>query len=208
MSINVITVPVGPLGVNCYIVSDLNNDKALIIDPGGDFYSIKQKLNEINKQAGAVIVTHCHFDHVLAVSDFQKEDVPVYMHFADEDFITSNGNLAKYFGLKMNLFTLNNRLIGGFFDICGYKVQIIETPGHTDGSICIIIDNYLFSGDTLFFGSYGRTDFPSGSKLKLINSAKKLFALERDYIVCPGHDSKTTLYNEKKNNPIRMLFED
>ena len=77
MSINVITVPVGPLGVNCYIVSDLNNDKALIIDPGGDFYSIKQKLDEINKQAGAVIVTHCHFDHVYEVSDLQEKGAKV-----------------------------------------------------------------------------------------------------------------------------------
>ena len=206
MDLKVITIPVGPLSANCHIVYSNEQSKALIIDSGGDFSLIQDTLKRINKQAGAVILTHCHFDHVMATAEFAEIGVPVYMHEKDVDFITNSGNLAKYFGLKLKPFIVDNRLIGGDIDICGYKITIIETPGHTEGGICIKIQNLLFTGDTLFKSGCGRTDFPSGNELKLIQSAKRLFAIEEDLILYTGHGEATTLEKERKTNPINLLF--
>ena len=206
MSINIITVPVGPLSANCHIVYAFDNEKALIIDPGGDFSLIMQKLEAINKKPGAVILTHGHFDHIMATADFQSLLVPVYMHQADELLVNGSGNLAKYFGLKMQPFSVDNRLIEGDFNICGFNLSVIETPGHTAGSVCIQIENAIFTGDTLFLDSYGRTDFPSGNEQSLIASSKKLFALKGDFILYSGHGERTTLERERRHNAINYLF--
>lgn len=206
MNLFVNTVPVGPLGANCHILYSDSSDKAILIDTGGDFLILKECLKKINKKAGAIILTHCHFDHVMATSDFASENLPVYMHKNDLEFINSNGNLAKYWGVKFKPFSVDNQLIGGLFNICGYNCEIIETPGHTAGSICIKVQNLLFSGDTIFNQSYGRYDFPSGNLNQLINSCKKLFALPGETIVYAGHGENTTIANEREFNPIKLLF--
>ena len=206
MSIQVITVPVGPLSANCHIVYTFDNEKALIIDPGGDFSLIMQKLNAINKKPGAVILTHGHFDHIMASADFQAFSTPICMHQADEVLVEGSGNLSKYFGLKMKPFSVDNRLIEGDFNICGFNLRVIETPGHTEGSICVQIENAIFTGDTLFLDSYGRTDFPSGNEKQLISSIKKLFALNGDFILYSGHGESTTLEMERKHNALNYLF--
>ena len=206
MRINIITVPVGPLSANCHIVYTNDNEKALIIDPGGDFSLIMQRLESVNKKPGAVILTHGHFDHIMASADFQKALIPIYMHQADEVLVNGSGNLAKYFGLKMPPFSVDNRLIEGDLNICGFNLRVIETPGHTAGSVCVQIDNAIFTGDTLFFDSYGRTDFPSGSEQELIVSVKKLFALQGDFLLYSGHGESTTLERERKHNMINYLF--
>lgn len=206
MNIKVITVPVGPLSANCHIVYTFDNEKALIIDPGGDFSLIMQRLEAINKKAGAIILTHGHFDHIMAAADFQASLIPIYMHQADEALVNGSGNLAKYFGLKMQPFSVDNRLIEGDLDIYGFNLRVIETPGHTAGSVCIQIENVIFTGDTLFLDSYGRTDFPSGNQQKLIESARKLFALPGDFLIYSGHGESTTLERERKHNMINYLF--
>ena len=206
MELKIITIPVGPLGVNCYIVYNNSNDKALIIDPGGDFSLIEEQLKIINKCAGAVFVTHCDFDHVMAVKQFNMMGVPVFMNEKELDFINSNANLAKYFGIKFIPFSVDNRLIEGFLDVCGYKIQVFETPGHTIGSVCLQIEDALFTGDTLFKESYGRTDFPTGSMKQLVLSIKKLFAMDENLRVYPGHNEPTTIKSEKIYNPINLLL--
>lgn len=206
MSIKVITIPVGPLSANCHVVYSLDNDKALIVDPGGDFSLIMQRLNAINKKPGAVILTHGHFDHIMVAADFQAQNVPVYLHQADVCLVEGSGNLAKYFGIKMPPFNVDNRLIEGDLQVCGFNLRVIETPGHTEGSVCIQIENAIFTGDTLFFESYGRTDFPSGNAVKLIESAKKLFGLTGNYVLYTGHGESTTLDYERKHNAINFSF--
>jgi glyoxylase-like metal-dependent hydrolase (beta-lactamase superfamily II) len=128
------------------------------------------------------------------------------MHQADEVLVSGSGNLAKYFGLKMPPFSVDNRLIEGDLNICGFNLSVIETPGHTAGSVCVQIDNAIFTGDTLFLDSYGRTDFPSGSEQELIVSVKKLFALQGDFLLYSGHGESTTLERERKHNMINYLF--
>ena len=206
MNVKVITVPVGPLSANCHIVYGEDMQKALIIDPGGDFSILMQRLNAINKSAGAVILTHGHFDHIMATNQFQELGVPVYMHQSDEQLINSNGNLAKYFGIKFQPFNVDNRLIEGDIEICGYNLTVYETPGHTQGGVCIKMQNLLFTGDTLFEGSYGRTDFPGGNAKHLAESIKKLFTLQEDLILYTGHGNNTYLQREKQTNPIKFLF--
>ena len=206
MNEKIITIPVGPLGVNCYIVYKTDSDKALVIDPGGDFSLIQSVLKENKLTAGAVLITHCHFDHIMATSEFNKLKVPVYMSENDVSFINSNGNLAKYFGVKFIPFIVDNRLIEGFLTVCGLEICVYETPGHTKGSVCIRIGNALFTGDTLFKESYGRTDFPSGDGEELVKSIKKIFEIAENLVVYPGHNETTTLEHEKKHNPIKFYF--
>ena len=204
--LNILTIPAGPLNVNCYIVFNAESEKALIIDPGGDFSLINEALKGVNKQAGAVIVTHAHFDHVLAVGNFNEEKVPVYMCEEDFDFLTTHKNLAKYFGIKFKSFKVDKFLCENSMEICSMNVKIYYTPGHTPGGICLQIENALFTGDTLFKESYGRTDFPDGDEKSLIQSIKKLFSIKENLTVYPGHNEKTTLDHEKKYNPITLLF--
>ena len=111
MNEKIITIPVGPLGVNCYIVYKTDSDKALVIDPGGDFSLIQSVLKENKLTAGAVLITHCHFDHIMATSEFNKLKVPVYMSENDVSFINSNGNLAVRQRKKLRICDLNTRFI-------------------------------------------------------------------------------------------------
>ncbi len=206
MNIKIITIPVGPLKANCHIVYSDELKKVLVIDPGGDFSMIDSKIKSLNKSGGAVLLTHAHFDHIMATSEFINAGFKVYMHKNDIPLLEGDGNLAKYMGLKLSKFIVDNQLIGGFFDICGFKVEVIETPGHTAGSVCYKIENNLFSGDTIFKESFGRFDFPSGDLNALIISIKKLFALKEKLVIYSGHGEITTLDEERKSNAIYNYF--
>ena len=199
--IKVKRLEVGAIQTNCYIISSDFSDMALVVDPGGNYEQIIAEINSLNKRVGAVLLTHAHFDHVLETHKFNELGAKVYLHKNDIPFVNSDGNLARIFGFNYTPFIVDNELIEGLFDICGFKVRVIETPGHTDGSVCFLIDDLLFSGDTLFNLGFGRTDFPSGSSGKLYNSIKKLFALEGDYKLYPGHGFTSTLNYERLNNP-------
>ena len=112
-------------------------------------------------------------------------------------------NLASAFGRKFDKLVADETFTDGEeLCVCGIKIEVIATPGHTDGSVSFIVGNMLFTGDTLFFRSVGRTDFPSGSREALVASVKKLFALSGDYIVYPGHEEFTTLSEERKYNSL------
>ena len=206
MDIKIITIPVGPLKANCHIVYSDEIDKVLVIDPGGDFSVIYNQIKLLNKKGGAVLLTHAHFDHIMATYEFCNLGYKVYMHKNDMPLLEGDGNLAKYLGLKLNRFIVDNQLIGGLFEICGYKVEVIETPGHTAGSVCYKIDNYLFSGDTIFKNTFGRFDFPSGNLNALVTSIKNLFALNDNLVIYSGHGDITTLNDEKKFNDIHNYF--
>ncbi|MBR3864474.1 MAG: MBL fold metallo-hydrolase [Clostridia bacterium] len=206
MDIKVITIPVGPLKANCYIVYSDENDKLLVIDPGGDFSVIENKIKSLNKSGGAVLLTHAHFDHIMATSEFQNAGFKIYMHKNDMPLLEGDGNLAKYLGLKLTRFSVDNELIGGLFDICGFRVEVIETPGHTAGSVCYKIANILFSGDTIFKESFGRFDFPSGNLKTLVLSIKKLFAIQENLVIYSGHGEVTTLDAERNTNAIYNYF--
>lgn len=206
MEINITKIPVGTLQANCYIVSSKNLPKVLIIDSGGDFLKIKERISELKKEAGAVLLTHCHFDHAGACHLFEKEGVPIYLSEKDSYLINSYANLGEMFGEKMQPFKVADKLSEGKIEICGFDIEVLETSGHTAGSLSFKIGDCVFTGDTIFAGGYGRTDFPTGSEKDLVLSAEKLFSIKENCIFYTGHGDKTTLEIEKANNPINFLF--
>lgn len=192
----------GPLEINTYLL--ISKNKALVIDPGGD----EQKICDVAKSKNAciekVLLTHGHFDHIGAVNALQKMGVQVYIGAPDAEMLESNTkNLGKYFGMPVETCSADVLLLGGEEILLGdEKITAIATPGHSKGGMCYLTDLGVFTGDTLFCSSIGRTDFPHSDFNTLINSIKqKLFVLDKNTRVYPGHESETTIENEIKFNP-------
>lgn len=189
------TVKVGILQTNCYILS--KNGKAIIIDPGAKAERILAALGDLDLVA--ILLTHAHFDHIGAINDILSvKNVPVYLHEDDVPLMadpTLNYSFPKRFIVEQPTINYPSVLTLGEF-----RFEVLETPGHTDGSICLIIDDLMFSGDTLFMQSIGRTDLRTGNPTKMKQSLKKLKALDQNYTVYPGHDDPTTLSEEKAHN--------
>ncbi len=183
---------------NCYVVS--NRDKAILIDCGLE----KWMIDDINKkyQIEAILLTHGHYDHIDGLRYFK--DKTIYIHELEEEFLYNSSFNLYYFMDKesYNKGELDIKLVhdGDVLDLIGLKIKVIHTPGHTRGSVCYLIDNDLFTGDTLFNLSVGRTDFPTGDFLTLRDSLYKLKMLGHDYHVYPGHDNDTSLLFEIENN--------
>ncbi len=190
----------GPLRVNVYV---LVNDKnqAVVIDCGENYKKLKQAEEQYGFKIKALILTHAHFDHSGCAKKLQDDGVKVYISTLDAPKLLNDGNLSSHFGRQFEYLTADKTVMDGdVIDECGMQFKVISTPGHTDGSICLLIENMLFSGDTLFLECVGRTDFPTGSRNEMVVSVKKLFALNGDYSVYPGHEDFTTLSHERKFN--------
>ncbi len=190
----------GPLNVNTYFL--VNEDgQAVVIDSGENYKKIKSVEQQYNIKIVAVLLTHAHFDHCGNVKKLQDDGVKIYVSQIDAPKLLNDDNLGSDFGRKFEYLTADKTFNDkDELNICGINVKVLATPGHTDGSVCFMVDNLLFTGDTLFLGSVGRTDFKSGNRNDLVKSIKKLFALEGDYAVYPGHDEFTTLEHERKYN--------
>jgi len=192
----------GLMEANCYIVGDESTGEVFIIDPGGDYRRIKNLIVRNNLKPVAVINTHGHGDHIGADASFK---LPIWIHRLDADFLLDpSKNLSGVFGFLLKTKPADRLLEDGdILDIGRYKLEVIHTPGHTPGSICLKGDGVVFTGDTLFCNSIGRTDFEHGSYTDIIDSIKnRLFTLDDDYIIYPGHGPKSTIGEEKANNPF------
>lgn len=194
---------VGPLGVNCYIIMD--QDEALVIDPGGNGESIKSFLKEKGFKLKYIVLTHGHFDHVGAVADLKDENVEILIHEEDLYLYEIANQQAMNFGIEIPKLPSPDRFLaeGDRVEFAGRSLDVIHTPGHTPGSISLYGHGLLFTGDTLFANSVGRTDFPRSSHDALMKSIKdKLFKLPDDTRVLPGHEDETTISIEKEHNPF------
>ena len=190
----------GPLNVNSYF---LVNDKkqAVVIDSGENYKKIKQVSEQYGFDIKAVLFTHAHFDHAGNAKKLQDDGAKIYISKTDAPKLLNEDNLGSSFGRKFDYLTADYTFSDGeILNICDITIKVIATPGHTDGSVCFMVDNALFTGDTLFLGSVGRTDFKSGNREDMVNSIKKLFSLDGDFTVYPGHDEFTTLERERKYN--------
>ena len=195
-------IVVGLLESNCYLAGDENTKEIFIIDPGGDYKSIKSVIDKYSLKPKAVINTHGHGDHIGANKEF---NIPVWIHRLDADFLTDpSKNLSGAFGFFLKTKTASRLLEDGdMLNIGKYSLEVIHTPGHTPGSICLKAAEVIFTGDTLFCQGIGRTDFAYGSEEDIASSIKeKLFTLEDDYVIYPGHGPSSTIGNEKQNNPF------
>ena len=198
-------IPVRPIGANTYLLEDEETKKCLIIDLGGDFDKIKRWRDDRGSTAEALLFTHGHFDHVSGGADAKACGIPAGFSENDEHMLSGDGNLAEEFGYPYAPFSADFRFSGGEeLDFGPFRVKVIATPGHSAGSVCFLIGGVLFSGDTLFCRSYGRTDFADGNGKDLRESiTKKLFLLPEKTVVYPGHGDKTTIGEEILYNPIR-----
>lgn len=193
-----------PFDSHMYILANDKND-CVIIDLGGDISIVKDLLQRKNLNLVGVLLTHCHFDHVNGVKSARDMDVDVYISTPDSKLIeSSEGTLAQFVGTTYQPIFDYKTFDEGDLIVGDFKFKVILTPGHTKGSCTFIIDNLMFTGDTLFKNNVGRTDLPGGSDLDMKNSINRLIALlidDIDYKVYPGHGAFTTLKTEAKFNP-------
>ena len=199
---NIITFHTTQLETDTYLV--LLGKEAFVVDPGADADKIAKAAESAGAKISCVLLTHAHFDHIGGVAELQRAGALVVMHESDIGLISSFKNLAFYAGVKVEKFLPDITVKGGeTLTVAGMPVRVIHTPGHTAGGVCYVAEDCIFSGDTLFELSYGRTDFPTGSFKELKNSVvNRLFALQGDYKVYPGHGAPTTLDFERAHNPI------
>ena len=204
---NVLTLVLGPLQTNCYILYG-KDKKAVVIDPA--FYPdrIENELADKGLVLDKILLTHAHFDHIMAVEGLWKDEVTLYIHADDEEmFVDPKLNCMLDFMGKSVKFKKADVLLcdGDSIDVGGETLTVLHTPGHTKGSVCYISDEHIFSGDTLFKDGVGRCDLYGGSFAVIRESLKKIASLEKDYTVFPGHGEYTTLNYEKNNNIYMKL---
>mgnify|MGYP000467949709 FL=1 len=192
---------VGPIGTNCYFLQDEESGLMAIIDPGDDWERILHQVKKAEGEVKYILLTHGHYDHTTAVPDLVKAlpGVQVYIHQAD-----ANGAGSQLFPLAAQVKDLNNYDEGDTLPLGSLTIEVLHTPGHSKGSVTLKVGDVLFTGDTLFCGSCGRTDLRGGSYEEIMASLKRLGELEGDFHVCPGHDRTSTLERERKYNPFLL----
>ncbi|MBE7061840.1 MAG: MBL fold metallo-hydrolase [Clostridiales bacterium] len=191
----------GPLRVNTYFLVNEQTNQAVVIDSGENYKKIKQTEQSLGVKIEAVLLTHAHFDHAGNAKKLQDDGAKIYISKIDAPKLKNHENLSSDFGRQFDYLDADYTFSDGEkLKICGIELEVIMTPGHTDGSATFIVGNAMFTGDTLFLESVGRTDFISGNRDDLVASVKKLFALSGDYSVYPGHEDFTTLEHERRYN--------
>ena len=197
----------GPVSTNCYFALNQETKELLIIDPADQPERIFQKVAQMEGTPVAVLLTHGHFDHISAAEAVRdRYDIPVYACPLETEMLWEPSvNMTQYYGRTVSMKADKMPSDLEVFEAAGFKVQMIFTPGHTKGSCCYYFkdEDVLFSGDTLFHGSVGRTDFPGGSSAQIVESLHRLVdALPEDTVVSPGPDTSTTIGYEKRYNPF------
>ncbi len=200
------TLVVGPFAVNCYVVAATGDSTCVVIDPGGDATRILEKVKTLGWEPNAILLTHGHLDHLLAVQALQSAwDVPVLAHRAEEPFFQNLHSQAAFLGLPPPPPVAVTRYLeeGEPIPFGSAHLSVLWTPGHTPGSCSFVGSSEVFVGDTLFAGSVGRTDLPGGNASQLLHSIReKLFALPGSFVVYPGHGPATSIAHEKATNPF------
>jgi len=200
------TFVVGAIQTNCYVFFDEISKEAMIVDPGYFDEKICTFIEEQQLKPRCIYLTHCHFDHILGVKELKKRyEIPVYAYRAEQEILENvDKNLSLMIGMGFTAAADHYLNDGQILELGGFEIRVIHTPGHTIGSSCYYFETegVLFSGDTLFRCSVGRTDFPTGSMRQIHDSIhQKLFILPEETVVYPGHDQATDIRYEKMFNP-------
>lgn len=199
-------ITVGSVQTNSYLLYNTDTLEAILIDPGAEAARILKEIEIKELTLKAILLTHGHFDHIMGIKGIKdSKNVPVYASKLEEDLMKDEYmNCSVMFGCEVTLTPDILFMDKEKLNIAGFNIEVIHTPGHTKGSVCLYIpeEKLLFSGDTLFFESVGRTDLPTGNGIQLSNSIKeRLFVLPEDVKVYPGHGNSTSIGYEKNNNP-------
>lgn len=201
----IITISPRGFGANTYVLT-ADGKTAVVIDPAQP--RVESELIRLGLKAEYVLLTHCHFDHVGGVAALRSAGAKVLCSTAEKPLIGTAADLFEAFGAPRTLFRVDETLSDGETrNFCGIEIRTLFTPGHTRGGACYLAADtdgkkYLFTGDTLFAGSIGRTDFPTGDIGELRESLKRLAALDGDMPVYAGHNDETTLDTERRTNPF------
>lgn len=200
------SLPTGPLEVNCYVVGSENSGDAVVVDPGGHVDEILNEVEKRNLKVKWIINTHGHFDHIGGNSDLvERTGAELMIHAADIPVLQGSKEHASVFGLTTTASPVPERTLsdGEVLSLGDMEFRVIHTPGHSPGGICLLIEDRLIVGDTLFAGSIGRTDLPGGNHEQLISNIKdKLLVLPDTTRVYPGHGPSSTIGQEKQFNPF------
>ena len=205
--IEIKSMTLGMVATNCYLIINKETKDALLIDPADNALRISNVIEENVCTLKAILLTHGHFDHIMALNELKKRyNVPVYAHEEEEDVLKQSslnmsGMIGQIYTTQADIYVKD----GEHLKLAGLDIIVLHTPGHTKGGVCYYLpeEKVLMSGDTLFHCSIGRTDFPTGSMSQLVRSVKEqLFVLPDDVQVYPGHDSVTSIGYEKQYNPF------
>jgi len=196
---------VGPFASNCYIVGSESNKEGMIIDPGDEAGRILNKVKDLELDIKFIVLTHGHIDHIGALKEVKEATGAEVVIHGDDAKSLKNQLVAIAFGLSYPTPPRPNRLLKGgeSLDVGGMHFEVLHTPGHTPGGICLLGEGVVFSGDTLFNYGIGRTDLPGGNYSQLMNSLQtRLMTLPDNTVVYPGHGAATTISAERKGNPF------
>ena len=197
---------IGMISTNCYLCMNKETKDLFIVDPADQADLIVNMVDRVGGKPCAILLTHGHFDHIMAAEDLRKKyKIPIYAHEAEEQTLgdasrNQSGGWALPVSLKADQWLTDGQVL----TVAGLPLQVFHTPGHTPGSCCYLLteEKTLLSGDTLFYCSVGRTDFPGGSSRQIKQSLDRLLSeLPGDTTVLPGHGESTTIDFEKRNNP-------
>lgn len=196
---------VGSLSANCYIVGNADTREGMVIDPGGNPEVIINAIIDSGFDIQIIVLTHGHSDHIAALYDIQDETgAYVTIHIEDADFLEGRGSFSSMFGISYKTPEPPDRLLreGDIVEMGNTLFTVVHTPGHTPGSICLLTENKVFTGDTLFYRGIGTTLMPGSSRRQLIDSIQtRLMVLPDDFKIYPGHGRETTIGAERKSNP-------
>ncbi|MCM8780057.1 MAG: MBL fold metallo-hydrolase [Candidatus Omnitrophica bacterium] len=200
-------IVVGALEVNCYILGDEFSRKAILIDPGADVEKISALLKKANLRPQIIINTHGHFDHIGSDNAW---NIPIYIHKDDAELLSNaEKNFSAWMGAPFKISSSNVKFLKDkdWIEVGEIGLEVMHTPGHTPGGICLLLRRHspmiIFTGDTLFKGSIGRTDIAGASEELLLNSIKdKVLNLSDETIVCPGHGPESNIGIERWQNPF------
>lgn len=197
-------LPVGHLMTNCYIVTDETTLECAVIDPGDESNTILDYIEDNKLSCKAILITHAHFDHVSAVNAM-LEATGAELYMCEKDLELAKTGASGRFTPPENTHFYKD---GDEVKVAGLTFKVMETPGHTPGGVTLICGDALFTGDTLFRGSCGRTDLPGGDMRAELRSLKRIASLEGDYEVYPGHAESSMLSIEREHNPyVRHALE-
>jgi hydroxyacylglutathione hydrolase len=194
---------VGPLENNCYIIADENTKEGLVVDPGDEPDRILDLIHENNFQLKYIVCTHAHFDHVAAVPEIKEETkAKIVLHIDDLAIYRSTKDQAAAWGYEVDPLPEPEMFVseGDVLEAGDLRFEILHTPGHSPGGICLYGEGILITGDTLFAGSVGRTDLYGGDIKELKISFKRLMSFSDDVKVFPGHGPESTIGKERSDN--------
>ena len=203
--IKIMCFVIGMIGTNCYLIEDEATGELAVVDPADHSDRLLEEIDKRGGKLSYILLTHGHYDHIIGAAELCERYHPTVCASEKEVMLIAEPsyNLSKNHGISIEPFTVDRPLKDGDTVMLGEsEIRFILTPGHTMGSGCYIADDSIFSGDTLFCTSVGRTDFPTSSMRDMMQSVTRLKNLEGDYDVYPGHDIFTTLDRERKYNPF------